>query len=73
MYNIEGYYDAYKTSPLGYAWNRNGDLAVSGLDGSGGWTAALSAVPEPSEWAAISFGLLGVVWVAKRRFMPARA
>ena len=33
----------------------------------------LSAVPEPSEWAAISFGVLGMVWVAKRRFMPARA
>jgi len=35
--------------------------------------SSLSAVPEPSEWAAISFGLLGIVWVAKRRFMPARA
>ena len=33
----------------------------------------LSAVPEPSEWAALSLGLLGVVWVVKRRFMPARA
>jgi len=33
----------------------------------------LSAVPEPSEWAAISFGVLGIVWMAKRRFMPARA
>ena len=32
----------------------------------------MSAVPEPSEWAALSFGVLGVVWVAKRRFMPAR-
>ena len=26
----------------------------------------LSAVPEPSEWAAMSFGLLGLAWVAKR-------
>ena len=33
----------------------------------------LSPVPEPSEWAAISFGVLGMVWVAKRRFMSARA
>ena len=33
----------------------------------------LSAVPEPSEWAAMSFGLLGIVWVVKRRFMPARS
>jgi len=33
----------------------------------------LSPVPEPSEWAAISFGLLGIVWVLKRQFMPARA
>ena len=35
--------------------------------------ADLSAVPEPSEWAAMSLGVLGVVWVAKRRFMPARS
>jgi len=27
----------------------------------------LSAVPEPSEWAAMSFGLLGLAWVVKRR------
>lgn len=33
----------------------------------------LSPVPEPSEWAAISFGLLGVVWIIKRRLIPARA
>ena len=62
------------TSPYGYAgryltsWSVYGpgnylDMQISGL----------SAVPEPSEWAAISFGVLGVVWVAKRRFMPARA
>ncbi|MEI8043428.1 MAG: hypothetical protein WCL11_18610 [Verrucomicrobiota bacterium] len=31
----------------------------------------LSPVPEPSEWVAISFGLLGIVWVVKRRFAPA--
>ena len=44
------------------------------LEGSSqGLFSALSAVPEPSEWAAISFGLLGLVYVAKRRFMPARA
>jgi hypothetical protein len=35
--------------------------------------SSLSAVPEPSEWAAISFGVLGIIWVAKRRFMPARS
>lgn len=33
----------------------------------------LSPVPEPSEWAAICFGLLGVVWLIKRRFTPACA
>ena len=33
----------------------------------------LSPVPEPSEWAAISFGLLGIVWVVKRRFAQACA
>ena len=42
-------------------------------DSSQGLFSALSAVPEPSEWAAISFGVLGLVYVAKRRFMPARA
>ena len=62
------------TSPYGrgsyyYSWaggiypGNNLDMQIS----------SLSAVPEPSEWAAISFGVLGVVWVAKRRFMPARA
>jgi hypothetical protein len=34
---------------------------------------SFSPVPEPSEWAAISFALLGVVWLAKRRFAPAAA
>ena len=67
-----------------YYWNFG--LAQTGAyanDGSG-WldqgasasmqvNADLSAVPEPSEWAAISFGVLGMVWVAKRRFMSARA
>ena len=69
----DGYY--YATGPLGASWIHDGDLIVTGLDGSGGWTAAtsLSAVPEPSEWAAISFGVLGFVWLAKRRFMPARS
>lgn len=31
----------------------------------------LSPVPEPGEWTAIAFGVLGVVYVAKRRLMPA--
>ncbi|MEI7940548.1 MAG: hypothetical protein WCK27_28045 [Verrucomicrobiota bacterium] len=30
--------------------------------------SALSPVPEPSEWAAASLVLLGLVFVAKRRF-----
>ena len=62
------------TSPYGrgsyyYSWaggiypGNNLDMQIS----------SLSAVPEPSEWAAISFGVLGIVWVAKRRFMPARS
>ena len=34
---------------------------------------SISIVPEPSEWAAMSFGVLGIVWVVKRRFMPVRA
>ena len=52
-----------------------GDYALIPSSGgpSQGLFSALSAVPEPSEWAAISFGVLGLVYVAKRRFMPARA
>ena len=55
--------------------NPNGDwrLFVADLNGgdlmtvnSWGLHLELSAVPEPSEWAAMSFGLLGLAWVAKR-------
>jgi len=55
--------------------NPNGDwrLFVADLGGgdlmtvnSWGLHLELSAVPEPSEWAAMSFGLLGLAWVAKR-------
>ena len=72
LYDIAGFY--YASGPSMPSWI-NDELIGLGLDGSGGWTAAtsLSAVPEPSEWAAISFGVLGFVWLAKRRFMPARS
>ena len=73
LYNRDaGFY--YASGPSMPSWI-NDELIGLGLDGSGGWTAAtsLSAVPEPSEWAAISFGVLGFVWLAKRRFMPARS
>jgi len=55
--------------------NPNGDwrLFVADLNGvdlmtvnSWGLHLELSAVPEPSEWAAMSFGLLGLAWVVKR-------
>ena len=32
----------------------------------------LSPVPEPSEWAAVSVAMLGLVYVAKRRLAPVR-
>ena len=56
--------------------NPNGDwrLFVADLNSmdvmtvnSWGLHLELSAVPEPSEWAALSFGLLGMAWVVKRR------
>ena len=56
--------------------NPNGDwrLFVADLNSmdvmtvnSWGLHLELSAVPEPSEWAAMSFGLLGLAWVVKRR------
>jgi len=61
------------TSPYGradyyYGWTVYGPPNFVSMQ-----ISSLSAVPEPSEWAAISFGVLGMVWVAKRRFMPARA
>ena len=34
--------------------------------------ADLSPVPEPSEWAAVSVAMLGLVYVAKRRLAPVR-
>ena len=37
---------------------------------AGATYTTLSPVPEPSEWMGIGFGVLGVVYVAKRRFMP---
>jgi len=55
--------------------NPNGDwrLFLADLNGadmmtvnSWGLHLELSAVPEPSEWAAMSFGLLGLAWVVKR-------
>ena len=52
----------------GSGWLSDSGKASMQVNGAG-----LSPVPEPSEWAAISFGVLGMVWVAKRRFMPARA
>jgi len=65
----------------------SGEYSTSGSIGSGLvklWTGSgmpemgfdltsISIVPEPSEWAAMSFGVLGIVWVVKRRFMPVRA
>ena len=40
-----------------------------GLLGAGVLTiSGLQPAPEPSEWAAISFGVLGLVWLGKKRF-----
>ncbi|MEI8042492.1 MAG: proprotein convertase P-domain-containing protein [Verrucomicrobiota bacterium] len=68
------------SSFLGLNPNGNWRLFVADLNSgdmmtvnSWGLHLELSAVPEPSEWAALSLGVLGVVWVVKRRFMPGRA
>jgi hypothetical protein len=48
-----------------------GGLVINDL-GSGDFTANLTSVPEPSQWAIIScFGVLGLVYVAKRRLAKA--
>ena len=62
--------------------NPNGDwrLFVADLNSmdvmtvnSWGLHLELSAVPEPSEWAAMSFGLLGIAWVVKRLMARTKA
>ena len=69
-----GVYPSVGSSPYGMAVYYEGAWEVYGPPNFVSMQiSSLSAVPEPSEWAAISFGVLGIVWVAKRRFMPARA
>ena len=69
-----GYPPTVGTTPYGSADYWQGNWTVYDTDNNLSMQiSSLSAVPEPSEWAAISFGVLGMVWVAKRRFMPARA
>ena len=67
---------AYATTPAyensEYGWNKfsspfTGDYKFSFQVNA----ADLSPVPEPSEWAAASVALLGLVYVAKRRFAQA--
>ena len=77
----EGYYNSLTvtsgptvgTSPHGHGEYYDNSWLTYPTSNLSMQISGLSAVPEPSEWAAISFGVLGVVWVAKRRFMPARA
>ena len=62
------------TTPYGRAVYWNSEWSVYGTANNLSMQiSSLSAVPEPSEWAAMSFGVLGIIWVAKRRFMPARS
>jgi hypothetical protein len=62
------------TTPYGRAEYWQGNWSVYGVANNLSMQiSSLSAVPEPSEWAAMSFGVLGIIWVAKRRFMPARS
>lgn len=46
-----------------------GGLVINDLVGTS--AATLSAVPEPSEWAAISFTVIGLAYAAKRRLTKA--
>ena len=47
----------------------SGGLVINELVGNS--AASLSAVPEPSEWAAISFAVIGLAYAAKRRLAKA--
>ncbi len=64
------------TNPYGVAqhggsgWSLIGNLTSFGLAMQ--VNGSLSPVPEPSEWAAVSVAMLGLVYVAKRRLAPAR-
>ena len=48
-----------------------GGLVVNDLVGPAAASLSLSAVPEPSEWTAISFAVLGLAYAAKRRLTKA--
>ena len=69
---------AFTSNPnsLGYTLSTDGGSTWAALSsvGTGNMqiNADLSPVPEPTEWAAISVAMLGVVYVAKRRFAPVR-
>ena len=75
LYNLwQGTLPTTGMTPYGRAVYWNSEWSVYGTANNLSMQiSSLSAVPEPSEWAAMSLGVLGVVWVAKRRFMPARA
>ena len=49
-----------------------GGLLINDLSGDSTASLTTASVPEPSQWAAIScFGILGLVYVAKRRLTKA--
>ena len=49
-----------------------GGLAIKDLVGpAAAASLSLSAVPEPSEWTAISFAVIGLAYAAKRRLTKA--
>ena len=49
-----------------------GGLAINDLSGDSAASLTVAAVPEPSQWAAIScIGVLGLAYVAKRRLTKA--
>jgi len=53
--------------------NTNGSYSLSDSDQlKMKVNADLSPVPEPTEWAAVSLAVLGLVYVAKRRLAPVR-
>ncbi len=69
---------AFVSNPnsIGYSMSTNGgaswDPLITAATGYMQINADLSPVPEPSEWAAVSVAMLGLVYVAKRRLAPVR-
>lgn len=57
----------FRVVETGQASLGGGTVAINGSSRIDNFTVQSSAVPEPSTWSAVIFGLLGTVFLARRR------